>query len=479
MAASRILLVTEGTYPYRVGGVSSWCDLIVRGLAEYQWYVLPIVSSDAPRAPVLALPQNVTLAGRIELWSTLLPASGHRLRTVRRTADELPGILARELLAWKTSVEPLVDALVACRRDPLAVRTAFRSHRGWQSFLAGIATVLDEPVPHQPPAPHETFDVVEAARLYQTLYWIARTAAVPTPTVDAALVTAAGWSVVPALVHRAIHRTPVLLTEHGVYVREAYLDCVRRDELPARRFVLTRLARGLARAGYAIADEIATVTEANALWEQGLGVRDHQRVHVIHNGVELRATPSPPPRNGTVVSVGRIDPLKDVLTMLRVAAEVVERFPSARFLHYGPVTEGQEGYHAACLRLHRELGLGDRFQFRGTTADPRGAFRSGDIALLTSISEGQPLAALEAMSEARPVVATSVGGLPDAIRGCGAVAPPGRVHELAMAILVLLRDPRLAERLGQNGRRRVERRFAEGACVSHYRRLVDELVQAA
>jgi len=478
MAASRILLVTEGTYPYRVGGVSSWCDLIVRGLGEYHWYVLPIVSSDAPRAPVLALPANVTLTGRIELWSSRLPAPSRRPRAVRRMADELPGVLAQELLAWETRVEPLVEALIACRRDPLAVRAAFRSHRGWRSFLAAIAAVLDEPARRQPPAPREAFDVVEAARLYQTLYWIARTAAVPTPPVDAMLVTAAGWCVVPALVHRSIYGTPMLLTEHGVYVREAYLDCVRREESPAPRFVMTRLARGLARAAYAFADEIATVTEANVFWEQGLGVRD-RRVHVVYNGVEPSRAPIPAPRDGTVVSVGRIDPLKDVLTMLRVAAVVVERRPGTRFVHYGPVTEGQEGYHAACLRLHRELGLGDRFEFRGTTADPRGAFRAGDIALLTSISEGQPLAALEAMSEARPVVATSVGGLPDAIRGCGALAPPGRVHELAMAILVLLRDPELAERLGQNGRRRVERRFGERACVSSYRRLVGDLVEAA
>ena len=52
---------------------------------------------------------------------------------------------------------------------------------------------------------------------------MARTAAVPTPPCDLLHVTAAGWAAIPAIVHKALHGTPILLTEHGVYVREAYL----------------------------------------------------------------------------------------------------------------------------------------------------------------------------------------------------------------------------------------------------------------
>ena len=77
-----------------------------------------------------------------------------------------------------------------------------------------------------PPA----LDLLEAATLYQTLYWIARTAAVPTPETDVLHVTAAGWSAIPALVHKAMHGTPMVLTEHGVYVREAYLAAIRSGD---------------------------------------------------------------------------------------------------------------------------------------------------------------------------------------------------------------------------------------------------------
>ena len=73
-------------------------------------------------------------------------------------------------------------------------------------------------------------DLVEAAALYQTLYWVARTAAEPTPACDLLHVTAAGWAAVPAVVHKALHGTPIVLTEHGVYLREAYLASVRSGD---------------------------------------------------------------------------------------------------------------------------------------------------------------------------------------------------------------------------------------------------------
>ena len=54
-----------------------------------------------------------------------------------------------------------------------------------------------------------------------------------------------------------------------------------------------------------------------------------------------------------MVAIGRIDPLKDVHTMLRVAVEVLERVPHATFKYYGPVSPEQEAYGKSCEDLHR------------------------------------------------------------------------------------------------------------------------------
>jgi glycosyltransferase involved in cell wall biosynthesis len=467
-------MTTEGTYPHVVGGVSSWCDLLVNGLPQFDWQVLPIIAGGRKRPLLFKLPSNAHLLPAIDLWSQDLPPWRARLAGRRAGAVRWPAVLATGLLSWEPrGQDELLETLIACRLRPAAVRSAFRSAAGWRSFLDALADVLSERAEEAGRPPE--FDLGEAAMLYQALYWIARTAAAPTPPVDVLHVTAAGWAAVPALVHKALHGTPLVLTEHGVYVREAYLASVRGAAAPGVRFVATRLARGLARAAYAAATVISPVTDSNARWEEGLGV-DPETIRIVYNGVEPALATTPLPRTKTVVAVGRVDPLKDVSTMLRVAAEVLQRMPEARFKYYGPAGEGS--YDSSCRMLHAQLELGDGFEFMGRTSDPAAAFRSGDVIISTSISEALPLSLLEAMAEARPIVATAVGGVPDVVRGCGLLAPPGDVHGLAMAVLTLLRDLDLAEKLGARSAERASRRFSRDSCLGGYADLLGGLASA-
>jgi glycosyltransferase involved in cell wall biosynthesis len=468
----RILLTTEGTYPYAVGGVSSWCDLLVSSLDEFDWLVLPIIGATGqPRR--FELPRHAREVTPIEVWSEQPVHGGGR--GVPGRGGDLPATLVRELIGWNGDAEALVAAFVWCRLHPAAVRRTFRSRRGWERYLAALREVLAERVTEAgaPPA----LDLLDAAHLYQTLYWVARTAAAPAPEADVLHVTAAGWSAIPAVVNKALHGTPMVLTEHGVYVRESYLAAIRNGGSPGARFTATRLARGLARCAYAAADVISPVTDANAYWEMGFGI-DPEKILVLYNGLDRAPTPTPPPGAGRVVSVGRIDPLKDVHTMLRVAAETVRSVPHAQFLHYGPMSDGEEAYGRSCLAMHERLGLGDRFRFMGRTTDPTGVMREADVILMTSISEGLPMSILEAMSQGRPVISTGVGGVPDVVKGCGAVISPGDDHGLAMAIVTLLRNPVLAWQLGRLGHERLARIFSGAACVDGYRDLLHSIATA-
>ena len=472
---TRVLLTTEGTYPYAVGGVTSWCDLIVSALSDFEWRVLPIVAAHG-RPPIDRLPPHARLVGPAVVWSEEVPRGRVLSGAGGGEGYELAARLVRGLLAWEGDPDALREALVWSRRFPVGVRRSFRSRRAWRTFLQALRTVLEERIAEAGTPPR--VDLLEAATLYQTLYWVARTAAVSTPAADVLHVTAAGWAAIPALTHAALHGTPVLLTEHGVYVREAYLAGVRAPDSPGSRFIATRLARGLARAAYDAADVVAPVTDANARWEEGLGL-DPDKIRVVYNGVAAQGAPVPPPRTKTVVSVGRIDPLKDVHTMLRTAAEVLRHEPDATFLHYGPVTAGQEDYGRSCHALHQRLGLGDRFRFMGGTTDPEGVVRDADVVLMTSISEGLPMSILEAMGQGRPVVTTGVGGVPDVVRGCGFVTAPGDAHALAMGVISLVRHPSLAWGLGRRGHRRLGRTFDEAACIAGYRELLEDVASRA
>jgi glycosyltransferase involved in cell wall biosynthesis len=472
----RILITTEGTYPYVVGGVSSWCDLVIGALHEFDWQVLPVVAGERGRSPSFKLPAHASLVGHVELWCQQQPKRRWTRARARPARGSLPAELVRALLGWEGSHEALLDALLWCRRKPDALRRTFRGARAWSAYLEALEEILDER--HPETTPPERLDAVEAALVYQTIYWVARAAGVPTPATDLLHVTAAGWAAIPALVHKEVFGTPMLLTEHGVYVREAYLAAARSSSAHGHRFLATRLARGLSLAAYRAADCVAPVAEANATWERELGVQS-ERIRVIQNGIDVPSGHTAPPGRLKVVSVGRIDPLKDVQTMLRVAAEVGRRVPGARFEYWGPPSTGQETYAHACEELSRRLGADAHFRFMGPTGDPHGVLRDADVVLMTSISEALPMSILEAMAQGRPVVATSVGGVPEVLHGCGIVVAPGDVQAIAAAVSALLRNPSAAARLGRRGFARAQRLYTRTACVSRYRSLLCELTGAS
>ncbi|WP_369051976.1 DUF3492 domain-containing protein [Kineococcus terrestris] len=471
----RVALLTEGTYPFVVGGVSTWCHQVVTGLPEFDFELVAVTSPELEEA-VFRLPPNARVGAHLQLWGPRAPRRAPGApRAPRARRPQLGAELLRGLLGWDVDPLDVVPALVWCRQHPERVVPTFRAAATWTAFLAALEELAAEHHPDAGEVP--PLDVRHALELYATTSWLARTAAEATPDADVSLVTAAGWAVLPAVVDKALTGRPVLLSEHGVYVREAYLAAARSSDGPAQRFTATRLARGLARLTYAVADVVSPVTAANAAWEERLGAAPG-RIVPVPNGVPAPGEPAPAPRTCTVVSVGRIDPLKDVATMLRVAAEVRRRVPGARFLHYGPVPPGQEAYARGCRELHAALGLEGAFEFRGSTSDPTGVVRDADVVLMTSISEGFPMAVLEALSQARPVVTTHVGGVLEAVLGAGVTAAPGDVAGLADAVSTLLRDPELAERLGRRGHARVRRNFPQQRCLDGYRLLLGELVGA-
>ena len=90
--------------------------------------------------------------------------------------------------------------------------------------------------------------------------------------------------------------------------------------------------------------------------------------------------------------------------------------------------------------------------------------RIADIFCLPSIRDNFPFSILEAMAEGKPVIATKVGGIPEAVvdKVTGLLVPPRNVRELALATNSLLEDSNLAKRLGSNAKKRVKEKFMFG-----------------
>jgi glycosyltransferase involved in cell wall biosynthesis len=182
------------------------------------------------------------------------------------------------------------------------------------------------------------------------------------------------------------------------------------------------------------------------------------------------------PRDAPVAgAVGRLMPQKSFDVLLRAAARLRGEFPGLQVLIVG---DGDE--RAALEALAEELGLRDTVRFLGVRPDVPDVLAALDVAALSSTAEGIPLAALEYMEAARPVVATRVGGLAELIEDGvqGLLVEPGDPDALAGAIAALLRDPARREAMGAAGRERRRREYDLDTMVRRVEGLYEELVAA-
>ena len=120
---------------------------------------------------------------------------------------------------------------------------------------------------------------------------------------------------------------------------------------------------------------------------------------------------------------------------------------------------------------------GGNVRMLGFRADAVDIMHAGDVVCLTSAVEAMPMSVLEAMSVARPVIATRVGGLPEVVEPgrTGFLVSPDRPSELAHALVNLARDPARAEELGLAGRARQRRAFSIEAMTRGYAELLANL----
>lgn len=256
----------------------------------------------------------------------------------------------------------------------------------------------------------------------------------------------------------------------------------RRDlghHLSPRRSAALKLA--LPRATCVLANAATVAAQA----EQRFGVAPGRLV-VVPNGLDLArfdaraaapvAEPVPPDlgRAPTILTVARMThAVKGHDDLLAAAAIVGRRIPAARFLVVG------DGPRAAELRdAAARLGVAGSVRFLGRRTDVPALLARADLVCHPARAEGLPNAILEAMAAARPIVATTAGGVPELARdGVEARLSPTRDPvSLAAAIVELLGDPAGAAGLGRAARARVEREHTTERLVERvqavYRRMV-------
>jgi glycosyltransferase involved in cell wall biosynthesis len=211
-------------------------------------------------------------------------------------------------------------------------------------------------------------------------------------------------------------------------------------------------------------ERAARIVVVSPSWERWIRATfANPRVVVVRNAVPLRRAVAPRVP-GRIAFVGRLTREKGVFDLLEALALLREWEPAVR------VELAGDGDAGAVARRAHELGIGDRVLVRGwcSPAERSRIVERAGIFVLPSYAEGLPMSLLEAMAAGCAVVAARTGGIPDVVRegANGLLVEPGEPVALAAAILRLLSDRALAERLGGAARADVARAHSPRAAVA-------------
>ncbi|MBI4889378.1 MAG: GT4 family glycosyltransferase PelF [Acidobacteria bacterium] len=473
--AATVLLTTEGTYPYFTGGVSVWCDQLIRRLANTRYHIFAIVPS--PKHPLrFELPGNIASCRPFPLWGTSLPGlqTGRVASTVKRAVETTEEVIEdrflphfrsmlRAFLVQGSPVEPLAAALVGLQIyfETYDYAATMQSRIAWSTFLAACRSWL--PAGRRP-------NLEEATACMRWLIRYLGILAVPHPSVDLVHASMTGLAGLPGVISKLRHGTPYLVTEHGIYLRELYLALSRTDyPVNSRRFLLS-LNEAIVRTNYRYADTITSLGDFNRDWQIRLGA-EASKTMFVPNGVDTERfglAPERRPARLTVLTLARCFSLKGIDVLLEAIHLVRQRVPGVLFRILGERADPE--YYNQCLSIVEKHQLHSNIEW-GETDDPAGALNEAHVFCLPSISEGMPYSVLEAMFSGCPVVATDVGNVASVLAGTGLLVRPKDPAGLSDALLKLLDGPEavgLRSRLAEAALRRAHQHFTADACAQSF-----------
>ncbi|MER6672530.1 DUF3492 domain-containing protein [Streptomyces sp. NPDC000983] len=518
----RIGLLTEGGYPYVSGDARLWCDRLVRGLGQHEFDVYALSSSERQEDEGwIPLPPQVRRVRTAPLWSADDDLGGGRLkglvgrvvtgdgwargRHARRRFTEYYGALAAVVCSgadgeraadgsadmadrFGNALYGLAElardegGLAAALRSETAVRALERACRAPGALRAAREARVPELL--------TVAASLERALRPLSLDWYEEDGL---GSVDLCHAASGGPAALPGLLAHHFFGVPLVVTEYGVRLRTHYLAA--SDAPPAVRALLAAFHGRLAAEIYGRA-EIVTAGNAHARrWQEHCGA-DRAKQRTVHPGMDAarftevgEAPESADP--DTVVWVGRVEPAKDLVSLLHAFAEIRKEEPKTRLRVVGcPVGAEGEAYLGHCKALAAQLfpdeadgphAVGDNpvsFEEPGgpELPTPAEAYGSGAVTVLSSVVEGFPLSLVEAMLCGRATVSTDVGAVVEVIGGTGLVVPPRNPRALAEACVALLRDPERRERLGAAARARALELFTVEQNVTAFHGIYLEVV---
>ena len=463
----RVCLICEGSYPYVAGGVSGWVQMLCSSMQEVEFIIWSIATTREEMSEYkYVLPENVKEVTTIYLGDTVFSGNNKKVRLSVEDTEVLRKLLRgkpedidwQEILGFlKSNKRKLVDILMseAFYNICLEEYQESQSTENFKQYLwsfRGMYFSLMNPLVGEIPK----------ADIYHSL--------------------STGYAGILGSAASYIEDKPLILSEHGIYTREREEDIIRADWVQGSfKELWIRFFTKLSLITYQQASVVTSLFEANKVLQVELGCPE-EKIQIIPNGVSVEEYTDLPcknklaPNKFNVATILRVVPIKDVKTMLMAFDIVQDKLPDAYLSILGGYDESPE-YFQECLQLVEALQI-KNVQFCGRV-NIKEYLPEIDLLLLSSISEGQPLAILEGMAAGKAFVSTNVGDCKCLLEGskednlgrAGYIVPVMDSQVMANAILQCAKEPEKLKKMGEVGRKRVESYYRKEDFLDKYKDL--------
>ena len=450
----KICIISEGCYPYTVGGVSGWVHSMIQTFPKQEFVLLSIIANREQSGKfAYRLPENVTEVYELYLedadWGSA--NKRHKSRLNKREYHALRSLLLDQEVEWSALFDYFRDNEVSINQLLMG-----------EDFYHAVVDCYNLQYP----------DIV-----FSDFLWTMRSMYLPLflalsteiPKADVYHAVSTGYAGIVGSMGKHFYKSQFILSEHGIYTREREEELIKADWVQRTyKNIWIRQFKKMSKVAYDTADVVTGLYEHACELQQELGC-DKNKTIITPNGIDYKKfenLPTVKPENRGFINVGailRVAPIKDVKTMIQAFAYAKKRCPRLKLWIMGPYDEEPE-YAAECFKMAEQLELSDiEFTGRINVTDYLGWM---DMTILTSISEGQPLTILESFAAYVPVIATDVGncrgllyGEDDDLGKAGILTHIMNIEEIANAMVYMAENPEERRRMANVGYRRLIRKY--------------------
>lgn len=465
-----ICMISEGSYPFIAGGVSSWINQIIKAFPSANFKIVSIMPSRKEQIKFkYELPDNVKNV-RVVFLDDYLKVKHKKIKKNPRLNNKEKNELKKLIRMQKDIDWKFIISIFSQKKRIGTCIDFLQSRFFWEETVKFYK---------------ENFE----NEIFNNFFWTLRNMLLPliyliqqdTEEADIYHSSSTGYAGLLATSFSLKSNKPYVLSEHGIYGRE------REEELLKAKWVIGIYKKfwinffySISSAAYNQAKIITSLFTSNRDIQIKLGV-DPKKTIITPNGVDYKklSVDKISHNHFTVGAILRIVPIKDVMTLIRAFKIVCEQKDDVKLFLMGPNEEDPSYYHQ-CLNLVRLLDLEDKIIFTGRVNISEYLSKI-DVLVLTSISEGQPLVILEGWASKIPTIATDVGSCKellekDAYEGdCGIVTRLASPSDTARAIIAFIENPNLIQEMGMNGFNRLKRKYNDKLLIENYKKIYRKL----